>query len=158
AQHGLIGAMSPIAPYDQRMTADRAAALAPEVTDLLGRLLRRHERTHLVLGKDYLRSIWLENLPHRPHIADGPIGIKLNYLHELLYSYPVSPKRSPSLPQASRPLYFLPDWDDFLDVDFDFGADRFSCDTRSARNEEHSIALMRPDRLCDGVLVSLAQN
>jgi hypothetical protein len=45
-----------------------------------------------------------------------------------------------------------------LDVDFDFEKDKFSSEERANRHEEHSITLMRPQRLCDGVLVSLAQN
>jgi hypothetical protein len=36
--------------------------------------------------------------------------------------------------------------------------DKFSSEERATRHEEHSITLMRPQRLCDGVLVSLAQN
>ena len=42
-------------------------------------------------------------------------------------------------------------------MDFDFQADRFSSSKRSERREAHSIQAMQPHRLCDGVLVSLAQ-
>src|SRR5258708_17966165 len=59
---------------------------------------------------------------------------------------------------GKRLLYFLPDWDDFLDVDYDFKKDAFSAKSRAERNEVHMIKLFQPQLLCDGVLVSLAQN
>jgi hypothetical protein len=59
---------------------------------------------------------------------------------------------------GKRPLYFLPDWDDFLAVDYDFERDAFSTKSRAERNEVHMIKLFQPQLLCDGVLVSLAQN
>src|SRR5262249_51529102 len=92
-------------------------------------------------------------------VIPGSIGRKLSSLHDMLRALD-SRKKSParSLPELSRPLYFLPDWDDFLDVDFDFEQDKFSAEDRAARHEEHSMTLMHPQRLCDGVLVSLAQN
>jgi hypothetical protein len=92
-------------------------------------------------------------------VVEGPIGVKLNRLHDLLREIGRS-RRGPTreFPKLDRPLYFLPDWDDFIDVDYDFETDTFSSEHRSSRHEEHSITLMRPQRLCDGVLVSLAQN
>ena len=90
---------------------------------------------------------------------DGPIGVKLSRLHDLLRSLEPKPRAWPkALTTGDRPLYFLPDWDDFLDVEYNFTKDQFSATERSNRHEEHSITLMRPHRLCDGVLVSLAQN
>ena len=85
--------------------------------------------------------------------------MKLSRLSRMLREIAPSARRSTvALPELDRPLYFLPDWDDFLDVDFDFENDRFSNSERSARHQQHSIGLTRPKRLCDGVLVSLAQN
>lgn len=66
--------------------------------------------------------------------------------------------RAPSAPDfSSRPAYFLPDWDDFVDAGFDFSSDRPSSTSRSERQEIHPIRLMRPHRLADGILVSLSQ-
>jgi hypothetical protein len=95
----------------------------------------------------------------RHHFAPGGIGHKLHRLHSFLRELASEARVAPEVKRTpTRPLYFLPDWDDFLDVDYDFTNDRFSANTRSSRNERHSISMMRPHRLCDGVLVSLAQH
>ena len=54
--------------------------------------------------------------------------------------------------------YFLPDWDDLLDEHFDFESDGFSGGSRQERDDKHCCVLMKPKRMCDGVLVSLAQH
>src|SRR5439155_10533672 len=65
----------------------------------------------------------------------------------------------PQMPErVKRPLYFLPDWVDFVDAEFDFASDKFSSKERTKRNEQHTLTMMLPDRICDGVLVSLAQH
>jgi hypothetical protein len=162
AKFGLIGGLAQIPHYNRRMTPGRAIELNPTVTASLQKLLVDHSSVDLVMGRNYLESI---NLPvaqvdgTKFRFASGGIGIKLNKLHNLLYGMPRQ-RRKPrhQLQRTSRPLYFLPDWDDFLDVDFDFKGDSFSSQDRAKRNEEHSITLMRPNRICDGVLVSLAQH
>ena len=163
AKYGLVGGLSAISHYDERMTPEKAAALSQPVTDSLRRLAPSHVGIDLILGQDYVRSIDLGRLgsPARRlvRVAEGPIGVKLNRLRTLLHSLPSEQRcASGEVQRTGRPLYFLPDWDDFVDVNFDFEADKFSCDNRAARCEEHSIALMRPHKLCDGVLVSLAQH
>lgn len=161
AKHGLIGGIAPVAPYDLRMTSRRASELHSEVMTGLKRFSPSHRHFELVLGKDYLSSVSISELDHQGtvQVTEGSIGEKLSRLHTLLRELPSEPRQSPDkLLELRRPLYFLPDWDDFLDVDFDFEADEFSSTDRASRNEAHSIGLMRPDRLCDGVLVSLAQH
>jgi hypothetical protein len=162
AKYGIIGGISHIFTYDQRMTSERASELAPAVSKTLLEWSPSHRRIDLVLGQDYLRSIndtVLSCSKPAVQVVEGPIGVKLNRLHDLLRDLGRRTRYLPrALPRPSRPLYFLPDWDDFIDVDYDFKKDKFSASERSARHEEHSIALMRPRRLCDGVLVSLAQN
>lgn len=162
AKFGLIGGLAQIPYYNRRMTPHRAERLNPTVTASLQKLLPNHETVDLVMGKDYLESI---NLPAARaqganfRFAEGGIGTKLNRLHDLLRRIPHQPRRiRKKAQQVSRPLYFLPDWDDFLDVEYDFENDSFSSVDRTTRSEEHSIALMRPHRMCDGVLVSLAQH
>ncbi len=162
AKYGIIGGLSNITTYDQRMTPQRATELSREVSRTLQEWGPAHQRIDLVVGQDYLRSIDPTLLaPPRPavQVVQGSIGVKLNRLHDMLREVGQSRRCVPKeLPRLDRPLYFLPDWDDFLDVDYDFEADQFSAPERSTRHEEHSITLMRPRRLCDGVLVSLAQN
>jgi hypothetical protein len=162
AKYGIIGGLSNISTYDQRMTRQRATELSGVVTETLRTWRTAHQRVDLVLGQDYLRSIdpaLLSASGPEMKVVKGAIGVKLNRLHDLLREIG-SHKRQTArqLTALDRPLYFLPDWDDFIDVDYDFEKDSFSCEERSGRREEHSIALMRPRRLCDGVLVSLAQN
>jgi hypothetical protein len=162
AKYGIIGGLSHITTYDQRMTSDRAAELIRTVSKTLQDWSHSHYRIDLVLGQDYMRSIDPSFFSHETpimQVIEGSIGRKLSRLHNMLRA--LNPcKKSParSLPELSRPLYFLPDWDDFLDMDYDFEKDKFSSKGRAGRHEEHSIAVMRPQRLCDGVLVSLAQN
>src|SRR5712692_3635441 len=144
AKYGLIGGVAPIETYDQRMTPDRAAHLRTKVTSSLSTLAQQHGRIHFVLGQDYLEAIDCLALRERTEVecVEGAIGVKLHRLSNLLTSF-ASDRRD--LREVSRsagngaPLYFLPDWDDFLDVGFDFRKDKFSADNRSDRRQAHSI-------------------
>lgn len=161
AKFGVIGGLKPIEDYDQRMTADRAQTLSPTVTAEVQKLLPEHKRVDLIMGKEYLGSLDFDSFgraSNRIHHATGGIGHKLGYLHSLLRDLPAVKRTQPRVKRTNRLLYFLPDWDDFVDRDFDFTRDKFSTSKRSDRNEVHLSALMKPHRLCDGVLVSLAQN
>ncbi len=160
AKYGLIGSVAPIRHYDQRMTADRARELAPSVNAALLKLVQSNDKVHLILGKDYLKGINTDALSGHAQIeyADGPIGEKLHKFSALLNRHAKQERIQRLLPQSERLLYFLPDWDDFLDADFDFKNDQFSTERRANRNELHMIKLLQPTRICDGVLVSLAQH
>lgn len=162
AKYGMIGGVSQIETYDQRMTTERANELGESVMGTLENWSSTHDRVDFVLGRDYIQSIdngQLASYYHQHNIVEGPIGIKLNRLHGMLRSTDIKLRTSQrEMPQLSRPLYFLPDWDDFIDENYDFIKDQFSVDKRSERNEKHIMELMRPKRLCDGILVSLAQH
>lgn len=162
AEHGLIGGLSGISDYDQRLTIERAKELRSGVTSGLGRLLDDHSAADLFMGRSYLEAIDHGGLGQRAEklkFVEGGIGLKLQRLKEQLGTFGASPGAVVAdLPRKDRPLYFLPDWDDFLDVEYDFTRDEFSAPRRQDRQEAHSIELMRPHKLCDGVLVSLAQN
>jgi len=160
ARYGLIGCLAPIEYYDQRMTRERALELRPSVSRTLSRWLDTHDSVDLVLGKDYLRcidpGIFVEGGTAYTTIP-GPIGYHLQHLRNVLHERKEDTRRTVQKPSKEQTLYFLPDWDDFLDRDFDFDADRFSAKERSRRNEVHCIEAMQPKTICDGVLVSLAQ-
>jgi hypothetical protein len=160
AKYGLIGGLTPIADYDQRMDRGRAAELMPASTETLLRWSETHKQVSFVLGKDYLPAVNLDRLAARgiqPQVIEGPIGAKQSELHHLLRRFQSHPR--PAEPTAlDRPLYFLPDWDDMLDVEYDFASDTFSAPHRSSRSDKHCIEVMHPQRICDGVLVSLAQH
>jgi len=162
AEHGLIGALSGISDYNHRLTPERAREIRPEVTQGLSRLLTHHGAADLFMGRGYLEAIDLDVLgrgAQKITFIEGGIGQKLRQLREQLGTFGALRGRPvPPLPRKERPLYFLPDWDDFLDVDYDFARDRLSTPTRQDRREAHGIELMQPHRICDGVLVSLAQH
>jgi hypothetical protein len=144
------------------MTKERADALSGSVQTAFRRILPGHSRVDLIMGKDYLRSLSSDKQGHdgtTVALADGPIRLKLHYLSNVLHSLDKTVRpASINFPRLGRPLYFLPDWDDFLDLDFDFTKDRFSTLSRKGRREEHCSELMKPKKICDGVLVSLAQH
>ena len=158
AEHGLIGGMAPVEYYDRRMDARRAEELKQSVSETLKKWGAFHERLDVVLGKEYQKAV-ADAICGRQGIVvrAGPIGQQLAHVRRALRECRMEPRRPAALPEKERPLYFLPDWDDFVDAEFDFLADRFS-GPRGERREIHAVNLMRPERLCDGVLVSLAQH
>lgn len=160
AKYGLIGAVAPVRHYDQRMTPRRAGELKEEVTSSLKQIADKHKSLHFILGRDYREAIDEPALKEHATLsyADGPIGMKLHSFSQLLEQQPRQARIAPAPEPLQRPLYFLPDWDDFLDANYDFATDRFSAASRSDRDEVHMIKLFQPQRLCDGVLVSLAQH
>jgi hypothetical protein len=160
AKYGLIGSMAPVRRYEQRMTSNRASKLKEDVTATLREISAGHQNIHFILGKDYREAIDDSALRQSARVsyADGPIGMKLHSFSQLLQGQPRVARTVCAPAALSRPLYFLPDWDDFLDLNYDFKMDRFSAVSRSEREEVHMIKLFQPQRLCDGVLVSLAQH
>ncbi|MCP5495889.1 MAG: hypothetical protein H7A23_15150 [Leptospiraceae bacterium] len=161
AKYGLIGGLTQIEYYNQKMNRDRASELKSSTTGTVLKWSEKHKNISLLLGKDYLEALNFDILKKNKiahKIVNGPIGLKLNHLHGLLRGFQSNPRNSaPELPQKT-PLYFLPDWDDVLDEDFDFTNDRFSHAKKSERNEKHCVRIMQPEKICDGILVSLAQN
>lgn len=161
AKYGLIGGLTQIEYYNQRMDRSRASELKLPTTETVFKWSQRHKNISFLLGKDYLEALNLDFLRRNKithKIVDGPIGLKLNHLHNLLRGFHSTPRNAnPVLPNKT-PLYFLPDWDDVLDENFDFSQDKFSHSKKSERNEKHCVRIMQPERICDGILVSLAQN
>ncbi len=163
AKYGLIGGISPIEIYNQRMTSERARELAVDVTSTLVDWGRSHSRVNFVLGKDYAETLEQDVLRRTFRsfeIVPGGIGMKQQYFKDTLREVGRRFLRPAirELPRKTRPMYFLPDWDDFIDEHYDYENDQFSTPSRSERQEKHTIQLIRPNRMCDGVLVSLAQN
>ena len=122
-----------------------------------------HKSIHFSLGMDYMPAIkpaaaTLKNT--RIEYFSGPIGVKLNKIKTLLNSLERRKRtKAPRLtPGNHKVQYFLPDWDDLLDVEFDFKNDTFSGPSRKARGDRHCTVVIKPKRISDGMLVSLAQN
>jgi len=162
-KYGLVGGFTGIEYYDERMTPQRALQWAPTCKLTLKDWANDHKSIHLSLGKDYLPAVMpaIEHgLKGKAEVFKGPIGMKLRQIKQLLQQTGAPTRHRPELPEpgSGSVTYFLPDWDDLLDEDFDFEADKFSGGSRQERNDKHCCILMRPRRMCDGVVVSLAQH
>ena len=163
AKYGLVGGITRIEDYDERMTPSKALDLAPRCLQTLSAWAEDHTSVHFSLGKDYLPAVTLaieQNLRDKAEIFEGPIGLKLSQIKGLLERTEAPTKHRPELPEpgSGNVSYFLPDWDDLLDEKFDFEADAFSGVSRQERGDKHCSILMKPKRMCDGILVSLAQH
>ena len=160
AKHGLFGVIKEIDNYDQRMNRASASGLAPECAATLKKWAPSHNSVHLALGREYTPAInpALESADLEPDYFEGGIGFKQSRLKNFLHQQPLE-RRQVRQPERAlgRIKYFMPDWDDLLDPDFDFGQDEFSGPDRTSRRDKHCHVLMQPTQLCDGVLVSLAQ-
>jgi queuine/archaeosine tRNA-ribosyltransferase len=163
AKYGLIGSTSTIEDYDLMMDEDRANELRESTTETLSKWIDGYSKVDLILSKNYLSALDLKSnkLKDKANIIEGGIGVKRGYFSKLLKSSSSVQKRKEILNSEPRPLYFLPDWDDTLDKDFDFIKDRFSKKGKKERVEQgleiHCIEVMRPMKVADGILISLAQ-
>ena len=160
AEYGLFGILKGIRQYDKRMDLATATARAPECSTILSKWATSHRSVHVALGKDYMPAVQpgLETLRLESQIFAGGIGQKLHQIKTFL-TESSSPRRVSVNVEGGtgRFSYFLPDWDDLLDPKFDFGGDSFSGASPSERQDKHCCVLMHPDRMSDGILVSLAQ-
>lgn len=163
AKYGLIGGITGIENYDERMTPEKANAMASKCRATLLDWASKHSEFYFSLGKDYLPAVMPtinSGLGNKTKIFNGPIGMKLNQIKEVLESSDSRPRHKPNFPEPGTGSikYFLPDWDDLLDEQFDFETDSFSGNSRDERNDLHCSILMKPKRMSDGILVSLAQH
>jgi hypothetical protein len=123
AKYGLVGGITRIEDYDERMTPSKALELAPKCAQTLADWQEDHSSIHFSLGKDYLPAVAPaieEKLGDKATIFKGPIGMKLGQIKEFLESIDAPTRRRPELPEpgSGKVSYFLPDWDDLLDENF----------------------------------------
>lgn len=176
-KHELFGGLKEINYYDRRMTREDAEIMASRCSDVIGKWSTSIEASNGIsedsstshdlrilvsLGKDYFPAIepGLEKLQRDVNRFEGGIGEKQHRLKNFLDGLSSEPRQSPSSiphPERIRLSYFLPDWDDTLDPDFDFDNDEFSNLHKSKRKEVHCQKLLGNRKICDGILVSLAQ-
>ena len=160
AEHGLFGIFKNIEDYSRRMDSETARMQAPGCTRILESWIEHHQSYHISLGQQYLPALKpaIDKLALKPNLFEGAIGHKLRQVKYLLSTSDSTARNIPQLEAgAGKYRYFLPDWDDVLDPAFDFEADAFSAPTRSQRDDEHCALLAKPQRLSDGMLLSLAQ-
>lgn len=163
ARYGLIGGFMDIEDYNERMNQQKALEWAPKCQAILNAWSNAHSQIHFSLGKDYLPAVEPainSGLQSETEVFEGPIGMKLHQIKNLLENTGAPERHKPILhePGSGEVSYFLPDWDDLLDEDFNFELDCFSDLSRQQRNDKHCCILMQPKRMCDGILVSLAQH
>ena len=160
AEHGLFGILKGIRQYDKRMDLATATARAPECSTILSKWATSHRSVHVALGKDSMPAVQpgLETLCLESQVFMGGIGQKLHQIKNFLTESSAPRRVSVNVEGGTgRYSYFLPDWDDLLDPEFNFNGDSFSGASRSERQDKHCCVLMHPDRMSDGILVSLAQ-
>lgn len=163
AKYGLVGGFTGIEDYDQRMTPGTALNWAPQCSTTLAGWAANHTSIHFSMGKDYLPAVipaMQQEIKGKAEVFEGPIGMKLSQIKGLLQKTKSPSRHRSALPHAGTGgvSYFLPDWDDLLDEHFNFDADKFSGASRADRNDKHCCVLMKPNRMCDGIVVSLAQH
>ena len=160
AKYGLFGVLKGIENYDERMTHAAARAQAAECSLTLHKWATSHQSVHVSLGKDYMPAVQpgLDKLSlERENFAGGQ-GRKLHQIKDFLENGQRSRRTKVELEGGTgKCSYFLPDWDDLLDPKFDFAKDEFSGNTRAVRGDKHCSVLLKPSRMSDGVLLSLAQ-
>ncbi|MEQ1823429.1 MAG: tRNA-guanine transglycosylase DpdA [Fimbriimonadaceae bacterium] len=163
AEYGLVGGLTRIKDYNKRMTRSLALGKAEDCCKTLSAWACNHDSVILSLGNDYmpaLEKVTEGALRSKTSVFEGGIGEKQSQVKSLLHASGASERRVAVHPKAGsgKVSYFLPDWDDLLDANFDFRTDRFSGASRTERNDKHCSILMKPERMCDGILVSLAQH
>ena len=160
AKYGLFGVFTGIEDYDVRMDMGLAQAKSAECSATLKKWAASHESIYLSLGREYLPALQpaLETLEDSHEVFPGGQGEKLHHIKTFLMDAAPDRRVRVQLEAGTgQCTYFLPDWDDLLDPAFDFEADAFSKPTRSERVDKHCCVLMKPDKMSDGILVSLAQ-
>jgi hypothetical protein len=158
AEHGLIGALDPIQPYERRLDSAAAQSLLPRLVDTLRRWSSAPLRVTVVASSDYsgLLQRALESLGYPPaETLPGGLLAKRAAFNRLLARFATGavPRRDP----AERPgrLCFFPDWGDFVDPSFDFVTEQSRAPGSGQKRCHVSSLLDEP--ICDGILVSLAQ-
>ena len=96
AKFGLIPASQPIPCYDQVMTPEQAAELAPDVIQHFTELMQQNPTDLcMALSRRYLRAMpeWEKLVPDGVTMtrADGPMGTKLQQVRCWLHGQPWSP-------------------------------------------------------------------
>ena len=170
AKHGLLWSDSHIYSYNERLTPKKVADLKENIEVFIKRWAPegKYKNIFIWAGRDYLNILPQEflELPN-VRIATGAIGQKLHLLKQWCVVWQGSGNEykhtniKPKIPNirlqrlhSSTLNYFIPDWDDYLDPEYDFANDRFSWDS-GERVRLYAHELFKRRSLYDGILVSL---
>lgn len=169
AKHGLMWADSPIFWYDKHLENDKLQLIKRDVESFIERNAKppSFDSIYIWAGKKYLETLPPSFLTRsNVKIAKGPIGKKLGQLKSWCLRWnengrkiSISENRQLltsklRLQNAALLTYLIPDWDDYLDPEYNFAEDKFSWSSgEKKRLYAHELFENKP--LYDGVLVSL---
>lgn len=158
AKYKIIDATTLIEPYDERLEKEAAKKMRQRVRYHLKKI-EHPESVFVNIGKDYLFAVsGLETLfdPDRIEYASGRgNGEKRQKMIQWLHNLPNSTASISSQEQSNvKPLYFFPDWDDYVYEPFQTEE---ADEDRSPENRKYAHEIFKDDPPYDGLLVSLAQ-
>ena len=158
AKYKIIDATTLIEPYDERLDKETAKKMRQRVRYHFKKI-EHPESVFVNMGKDYLPAVsGLETLfdPDRIEYASGRgNGEKRQKMIQWLHNLPNSTVSISSQEQSNvKPLYFFPDWDDYVYEPFQ--AEETDED-RIPEKRKYAHEIFEDDPPYDGLLVSLAQ-
>ena len=158
AKYKIIDATTLIEPYDELLEKETAKKMRQRVRYHLKKI-ERPESVFVNMGKDYLPAVsCLETLfdPRRIEYASGRgNGEKRQKMIQWLHNLPNSTAAISSQEQSNgTPLYFFPDWDDYVYEPFQTEE---TDEDRNPENRKYAHEIFEDDPPYDGLLVSLAQ-
>ena len=160
AKYKIIDAMTFIEPYDQRLDRETAKKMRQQVKYHLEKI-EHPESVFVNMGKDYLPAVsCIETSfdPDRIEYASGRgNGEKRQKMIQWLHNLPNNTASISSKEQSNgTPLYFFPDWDDYVYEPFHSEeTDEIRRSEKVERKYAHEV--FEDDPPYDGLLVSLAQ-
>ena len=156
AKYGIIDATTFIESYDQRLDEKMAQKMNPEVMHSL-KEIGLPTSVFINLGKDYLPAVsCITTLFNAENIiyADGGIGQKQRKLKQWLEGLPNRTATVSILKSNTYPLYFFPDWDDYVYEPFQTEETH---EDRQPERKKYAHEIFGKKAPYDGMLLSLAQ-
>ncbi|MCY4570951.1 MAG: tRNA-guanine transglycosylase DpdA [Candidatus Poribacteria bacterium] len=156
AKCGIIDATTLIKPYDERLDKETAKKMHPKVRDCLGSI-GLPASVFINLNKDSLPAIsCITTLFRRDTIteSEGRGGEKLAAMKKWLHDLPNHTATVPSQKSNVHPLYFFPDWDDYVYEPFQTEETR---EDRRSDRRRYAHEIFGAKTPYDGLLFSLAQ-
>ena len=158
AKYKIIDAATLIEPYDERLKKEAAKKMKQRVRYHLKKI-KSPKSVFVNMGKDYLPAVsCIEALfdPDRIEYADGRgNGEKRQKMIQWLHNLPNNTASISSQEQSNvKPLYFFPDWDDYVYEPF---KEDETNENRSPENRRYAHEIFEDDPPYDGLLLSLDQ-
>lgn len=156
AKYGIIDATTLIEPYDDRLDKEAAKKMRPKVMQSLSEV-GLPTSVFINLDKDYRPAIsCITTLFGSGRITDpeGGIGKRRQAMKKWLHDLPNHTAMVPSQKSNVHPLYFFPDWDDYVYEPFQTEETR---EDRRSEKRRYAHEIFGAKTPYDGLLFSLAQ-